>query len=267
MQRDDMGASGQSWWREWVPPVALFVLVVISWHGAVVAFKLPPVLLPGPGRVAEACWRMRLGLLSATGYTACAAISGWLLSFLWGTAIGIVFAHSRWLRTSMYPYAIFLQTVPVVAIAPLVIIWFGRGFASVVLVALILSLFPIITNATAGLLSVHPDQAALFQLYQATRWQTLWKLRMPLAIPSLCTGARTSSGLAIVGAIVGEFFTGTFGSQHGLGYLIHAKQGQMAIDELFAAILCATGLGIAMFAVISSLGDAITARWRGPVAS
>ena len=158
----------------------------------------------------------------------------------------------------------FCQTVPSVALAPLVIIWFGPGFASVVVVAFIISLFPIITNATTGLLDLDRNLVELFAMSSASRRQVLTKLRLPNSIPYLIAGAKISCGLSVIGAIVGEFTAGYGESAYGLGYLIIATSGRLQLDYLFAATLAAMLLGVVFFGAISLVGDWILRRWHAP---
>ncbi|MCP4812646.1 MAG: ABC transporter permease subunit, partial [Planctomycetaceae bacterium] len=141
-----------------------------------------------------------------------------------------------------------------VAIAPLVINWFGNGFQSIVVVTVVISLFPVITSVTVGLTSVDRGLRDLFEMNRASRWQTLLKLRMPHAVPYLVTGARTSSGLAVVGAIVGEFFAGYASDHYGLGYLVLQSSGQLRTDLLFATIISSALLGVMMFALVTWVG-------------
>ena len=177
--------------------------------------------------------------------------------------IGIVFSQSVIVRRSFYPYAILLQTVPSVALAPLVILWFGHGFVSVVVVAFIISLFPIITGSTAGLLAVDRNLLELFAMGNASRLQVLWKLRLPNSIPYLITAAKISCGLSVIGAIVGEFSAG-FGDHFGLGYLITQTSATLATDYLFAAVLAAMLLGVLIFGGVSLLGEWVLRLWHAP---
>ena len=198
---------------------------------------------------------------SATGVTALAATCGFVASLITGTCIACLFSQSRAIRVSCYPYAIFLQTVPIVAIAPLIITWFGSGLKSVTIVAFIISLFPIITNATTGMLSVDHDLLDLFRLHRATRLQTWIKLRFPNAVPHILTGARTSSGLAVIGAIVGEFFAGHGTDHYGLGYLILQTSSQLKTAALFTCVIASTLLGVSIFGTMNLLDTAIKRRW------
>jgi NitT/TauT family transport system permease protein len=179
-----------------------------------------------------------------------------------GVLIAVVFSQSAIVRRSFFPYAIFFQTVPIEAIAPLIVLWSGTGFRSVVLVAFIVSVFPIITNATAGLTSIDPDLLDLFRLHGASRWQTLVKLRFPGAVPSTVTGAKTSSGLAVIGTIVGEFFVGYDPSEHfGLGYLIQESTTQLKVDLVLCAVLLATLLGLIVFGTVNLIGALVLKRY------
>ena len=189
------------------PPLIALVLALLVWHFAVVWLDIPKVLLPSPTQVAVAAWENRWSLLSALGLTAAAALCGFLLSLVAGVLVSMLFSQSRFVRSGLFPYAIFLQTVPIVAIAPLIVIWVGEGFLAVVIIAFIISLFPVITNGTAGMLNVPRERAELFALNHATRWQSLFKLQLPGAMPDLVTGARISSGLSVLGAIVGEYLS------------------------------------------------------------
>ena len=252
----------QRWSHSLIPPIVALMVGILIWHGAIRWFDIPKVLLPAPAQVGEAAWEQRGSLLAALGLTAAAAICGFLASLVVGVVIAMVFSQSKYLRGGLFPYAIFLQTVPIVAIAPLIVIWFGEGFLAVVIIAFIISLFPIITNGTAGMLDVPRERYELFVLNQATRWQTLFKLQLPGALPNLVTGARISSGLSVLGAIVGEYFAGAGADQRGLGYLIFAAKDQFELDTLFAAVFLCTVLGVAMFSAVGLIGQYGLLPWR-----
>ena len=244
------------------PPLLLLAVVLAVWEAAVWAFRVPPFLLPAPHRVAGAVAAHLPDLLAAAGWTAAGAAGGFALSMAVGLGVALLFSQSAALRNSCYPYAIFLQTVPIVAIAPLILIWFGTGFRSVVLVSFIISLFPVITNGTTGLLRVDPALLDLFALHGAGRAQVLFKLRLPNAVPYLVAAARISSGLSVIGAIVGEFFAGYGAQRHGLGYLITLTSGQLKTDYLFACVLACAGLGLAIFSSVGWIGATVLRRWQ-----
>ena len=156
------------------------------------------------------------------------------ISIVAGTSLAFLFSQSAMIRRALFPYAVLLQTVPIIAIAPIVIVSFGRGFFSVALVSSVISLFPIVTNTTTGLLQIDPNLLDLFRLNSASRWQTLWKLRLPSSLPFLLAGIRIACGSAIVGAIVGEFFVGS--GQPGLGAMIQRKSASLDLADLYATV-------------------------------
>jgi NitT/TauT family transport system permease protein len=251
------------WWLRFaLPPITLLTAVLFAWDAAVRVFGLPNYYLPRPHRVWLSAYEHAGELAQATAMTAAAALAGFALSVIIGFAVALLFSQSRVVQRSMYPYAIFLQTVPIVAIAPLVILWFGNGFQSVVIVAFVISVFPIITNATTGLTTVNRTLVELFEMYDASRWQVLWKLRVPSSVTYLVTGAKISCGLAVIGAIVGEHFAGYGTQSFGLGYLIFQAAGLLQTDYQFAAVLCSTLLGIVIFGGVNLIGATILARWQ-----
>jgi NitT/TauT family transport system permease protein len=243
-----------------LPPLLLLAAGLGVWELLVRWYEVPAYLLPPPSSVARAAIRNAEQIASAMRYTMVAAAAGFTISLVLGAAIAMAFAQSAWIRRAGYPYAVFLQTVPIVAIAPVVIATLGQDLRSVVLIAVIISLFPIITNVTAGLLAVDPKLEELFHVLRATRWQRLLKLQIPTAIPYLLTGAKTSSGLAMVGAIVGEFFAGYGQEAYGLGYLIQANSDSLSTNKLFAAVLAAALLGVGIFGLVNLVALSL-GRW------
>lgn len=244
-------------------PVIVFTAAVIAaWQLIVVAFKLPPILLPTPWQVAEAGATYSTELAKGVLVTGTAALLGFLLSVIVGIVVAAMMSQSKVLRLALYPYVILLQTVPIVAIAPLLVIWSGYEFRTVVLVTLIISLFPIINSVTEGLMAIPQDRIDLFRLYGASRTQTLMRLRIPTAIRYLMLGCKTSCGLAVIGAIVAEFFVGNGGANYsGLGTLMTGWQTLGRTAPLMAALFVSTLLGIAMFAMVHILSSTILKRW------
>lgn len=238
-----------------VPPLLMAAIVGIVWHAIVTANKIPPILLPSPLLVLRAMSENSAELLLAARFTASAALCGLTASTIMGTTIAILFSQSELLRRSSYPYAIYLQTAPVVAIAPLLATWIGEGFAAIVVVVFIISLFPIITNSTDGLLSVPEDLHELFRLHHASRWQTLTQLQVPHALPRILTGIKTSSAMVVLGATVGEYFVGSFSTDDtGLGHVIFKTNSLMQIDKLFATTIVCTILSVLIFYFVSAAG-------------
>ena len=185
-----------------------------------------------------------------------------VLAVILGVSIAFVFVQSRFIEVSLFPYAIILQVTPIVAIAPLIIIWVKDTTAALTVCATIMALFPIISNTTLGLRSVNPGLLNLFRLNKATRWQTLRRLRIPSALPYFFGGLRISSGLALIGAVVAEFVAGTGGTGSGLAYQILQAGFQLNIPRLFAALLLITLTGILLFWLMSALSRAMLAGWH-----
>jgi NitT/TauT family transport system permease protein len=161
----------------------------------------------------------------------------------------------------VYPFTVFLQTVPLVAITPLLVLWFQPGFYSVAISAFIVSVFPVIASTLAGMRSVDPALKDLFRIYRATPVARLWKLKLPSALPNIFTGLRIAAGLAVIGAIVGEFGAGTFDAQ-GLGIVILSAKREFKTDLVFAAVLLASLLGLAAFAIVNLFSYLMLRHWH-----
>ena len=230
----------------WFAINSLIVLVglLALWHFAVLGLKVPAYMLPGPWAVGMAVVHRFPALMRSLFMTTEAAALGLISSIVVGVALALVFAQWRGLRRLFFPYTILLQTVPIVAIAPLIIMWAGTGVYSVALIAFIICLAPIIANTTQGLISVDANLIDLFLMHKATRAQVLFKLRLPHALPNLFVGVRISAGIAVIGAIIGELFAGSSRvGEGGLGYSITYASAQLETDYLFALVFAATVLG------------------------
>ncbi|MGD0798533.1 MAG: ABC transporter permease [Acidobacteriaceae bacterium] len=242
---------------------AIFAALLLLWIAIVKLFLIPPYLLPSPAQVAYAAAANLSSLLTSLGITAAAAAGGLLASIVVGVLIALLFAQSRWVRRMFYPYTILLQTVPIVAIAPLILMWIGTGIFSVGLIAFIICLSPIIANTTQGLISVDRNMVDLFTMNNATRGQVLLHLRLPHALPSLFTGIRISSGIAVIGAITGELFAGSARvGVGGLGYAIQYASAQLQTDYLFALVAAATVLGFTFFFTVMFLEWFFLHKWH-----
>jgi len=246
------------------PPVAFLALALVAWEILVRWLEIPPYLVPSPAAVAREACMSRADLVSASLVTLAGAVSGFVASLVFGTLAAVLFAQAAWIRASLFPYAIFLQTVPIVAVAPLIVIWFGPGFHSVVLVSFVLSVFPILSNATTGLVRVDRELLDLFRLHDASRWQILTRLRLPHSVPMIVAGAKVSSGLTVIGAIVGEFFAGYGVRTPGLGYLILQSSGQLRTELLFACVGASTLLGLGVFLATGLVARSVLSRLDEP---
>ena len=247
---------------KWVAPLAVGVLVLVLWHVLVKVFDVPKFLVPGPLVVLQtliADWSLLYGALLVTLKITFGAL---FLAVVVGTAVAFLFVQSRWIEMSLFPYAVLLQVTPIVAIAPLIIIWVEDTTLALIACATIVALFPIISNTTLGLRSVNPGLANLFRMNKASRWQTLTQLRIPSAAPYFFGGLRISSGLALIGAVVAEFVAGTGGAGAGLAYQILQAGYQINIPRLFAALLMITVTGVALFLLMVLLSKLALASWH-----
>lgn len=245
-----------------LPPVLAAVLGLAAWQLAVVVGKPEPYLLPAPTTVARAAVDEAALLLGACATTGAAAVVGFALSGIAGVAIAIGLASSRLVERAFHPYAILLQTVPIVAIAPLLVLWFGVGTRAVIASAFVVSVFPVITNALAGIRSVDPALRDLFRLYGASRLEVLLKLELPAATLAIATGLRIACGLAVIGTIVGEFVAGFAEGRPGLGIVVMSAYRQLRTDLLFAAVGCSALLGLALFSVVTLAAWSFLRRWH-----
>lgn len=231
-------------------PALVAIVLIALWHGAVKAFEIPIYLVPSPGDVLETLVK-DWDLLSGSLYnTLKITFFAFLCAMILGVAVAFLFVQNKRIESAFFPYAVLLQVTPIVAIAPLVIIWVKDPTLSLVICATLVALFPIISNTTLGLRSVNPGLQQLFKMNRATRWQTLIRLRIPSALPYFFGGLRISSGLALIGAVVAEFVAGTGGTSVGLAYQILQSGYQLNIPRMFAALFLITLTGVLLFALM-----------------
>jgi len=231
-----------------VNSIIIFLCLLGVWQMAVMLLHVPSYMLPGPLTVGRVAVERFPSLVQSLLLSAEAAVIGLVCSIVVGVGVSLVFAQWRGFRRLFFPYTILLQTVPIVAIAPLIIMWVGPGLNSVALVTFIICLAPMIVNTTQGLISVDENLIHLFLMHQASGAQILFKLRLPHALPNLFTGIRISAGIAVIGAITGELFAGSSRvGVGGLGYSILYASNQLETDYLFALVAAATVLGFLFF--------------------
>lgn len=246
------------------PPAAVSMLAVGAWY-AISHLVLEPrrrFLLPPPEavvRVGFADPDNRVELFSALALSARVALLGLVIATVVGVATGVLMSQARWLEHSLFPYAVLLQTVPVLAMVPLFGFWFGFGMTSRVLVCVLIAVFPITANTLFGLRSAEPGHHDLFTLHGAGRLTRLGKLQVPAALPALFTGLRVSAGLSVIGAIVGDYFFRQ--GQPGIGRLIDVYQSRLESERMVAAVVLASLFGIAVFALFTWLGRRV-AGWH-----
>jgi NitT/TauT family transport system permease protein len=248
--------------------LALNSLIVLAfllglWQAVVSLNHIQSYILPGPLLVAHAVRDRTSSLLSSLLISTQEAAAGLAASIVIGVTVAMVFAQWSWLRRLLYPYTSLLQTVPIVAIAPLIINWMGAGTLAVTIVTFIICLAPIIANTTQGLISVDENLIHLFVMYKATPSQILFKLRLPNALPNLFTGIRISAGISVIGAITGELFAGsTRVGEGGLGYAILYANSQMETSYLFALVFGSAALGFAFFFTVTFLEWLALHNWH-----
>jgi NitT/TauT family transport system permease protein len=243
-------------------PLAVGILMLIGWEAAVRVNAIPPYILPGPLLVAETLWRDGPSLLGSLWVTFRITMAALIAAIVLGGAIAVLFAQSRLLELSFFPYAVILQVTPIVSIAPLIIIWVNDTFLSLLICAWIVAFFPVVANTTLGLNSADRNLVALFRLYRASRWQVLRHLRLPSALPYFLAGVRISGGLALIGAVVAEFVAGTGGAETGLASRILEAGNRLEMARLFAALLLLSLTGILIFSALSWLSNALLAHWH-----
>lgn len=249
-------------WPGILAPLVVGFLGLALWQALVVFKGIPAYVLPGPWLIAETVvsdWSTLSGSLLVTLKITLAAL---LAAIVVGVALAILFAQSRWMERALFPYAVVLQVTPVVAIAPLIIIWADDVNLSLLICAWIVAFFPILSNTILGLNSADHNLVALFQLYRAGRWQTMRYLRLPAALPYFLGGLKISGGLALIGAVVAEFVAGTGGSASGLAYRILESGFQLRIPRMFAALFLISASGVAIFLVTSWISHLLLRRWH-----
>lgn len=249
-----------------LPPLFTIVIVCVFIEWIVARGWIQSYILPPPSEVWNALkepgtdlWRGSPydQMLGGVASTAMNAVLGFAIAVVLGIALAIALSSNRWIKQAFYPYAVFFQTVPIIAIAPMLVIWLDYGAPTVRAAACIASIFPVIANTYAGLIAVDPALRDLFRLYGAGWFATTFKLRLPSALPNIFTGLRVASGLAVIGAIVGEFIGGG-----GLGAVIESAKPQLRNDKIFAAVVLASLLGLVMVSTINLISWLTLSRWH-----
>jgi NitT/TauT family transport system permease protein len=242
-------------------PATVLVVILLAWEALVILREVPPYILPAPSRVLAtliADWPI-LGVSLAS--TLLTTLQGFALAAAGGVALAVLFHQSRLLEYSLYPYAVILQVTPVVAIAPLLLIYLPQQLA-VLACAWVVAFFPVLANTTLGLNSVDRNLADLFRLYGASRAQVLWDLELPAALPSILAGLRIAGGLALIGAVVAEISAGSAGVGSGLAYRIAESGYRLNIPRMFAALLLLALAGVLIFLLLSLLSHLLLRHWH-----
>ncbi len=249
-------------WPRILAPLVIGVAVLALWEFAVRWNDIPHYVLPGPilvGQTLVADWGTLSGSLWVTLKITFMALAA---AIVVGVTLAVLFSQSKWLEMALLPYAVILQVTPIVAIAPLIIIWANNIDLSLLICAWIVAFFPILSNTILGLNSADHNLVNLFELYGASRWQTMRYLKLPAALPYFLAGLKISGGLALIGAVVAEFVAGTGGSASGLAYRILEAGYQLKIPRVFAALVMISLSGIAIFLATSLISYLLLHRWH-----
>jgi NitT/TauT family transport system permease protein len=255
MTRDQLWAYGL--------PTIVAVAILGIWEASVAAFNVSHLVLPAPSAIAAAAIENSDSLLRAALVTIRVTIMAFVLALFFGVLWAVIFAQSRTVERALFPYAVTLQVTPIVAIAPLILIWVGLDNAerAVLILATIVAFFPILANTTLGLRSADRQLHELFDLYRATRLQRLLRLQFPAALPYLLAGMKIAGGLALIGTVVAEFAAGS-GTSTGLAWRIIEAGNRLQIAKVFAALALLSAIGIAIFALLSLIERQALKRWH-----
>lgn len=244
-------------WRRYADPVFLFVVLAIAWEGIVAVFQIKPYLLPPLSKVLESVWVNKVNLLVQSWVTTQEVLAGFALAVVAGLVLGFVIYASAFLRRTIYPFIVVFQGIPKIALAPLMVIWFGYGDVSKILMAFMFAFFPVVIATMGGLAATPANLVEHFLAIKAPPWMTFRRLYVPSALPSIMDGCKQAMPLAVIGAIVGEFV----GSEHGLGHLILDTTANARTDYLFAALVTISVVAALLYLVIELIAKRIW--WRG----
>jgi NitT/TauT family transport system permease protein len=243
-------------------PIAIGCLALALWEAIVAIYAIPHYILPGPSLVLRSLihdWGTLFPSLLVTLQITFMALG---VATIGGVALAILFTTSKWLELSLFPFAVILQVTPIISIAPLILIYVDNVYMALLICAWIVAFFPILANTTLGLNSADHNLVDLFQLYGASRWQMLWHLRLPSAMPYFLGGLKIAGGLSLIGAIVAEFAAGTAGAGSGLAYRILEAGYRLNIPRMFAAVILISITGIVIFMAFSLLSHLVLRRWH-----
>lgn len=248
--------------QQWLFPALFAIVLLLLWQFLVTSLKIPAFLVPSPLVVAESLVHNFPTLFMSLLYTLKITVISFAVAIVIGSVVAFLLVQNRFIETALFPYIVFLQVTPIVAIAPLIIIWVKDTTMSLVVCATLMAVFPIISNTTQGLRSVSPGLLSYFKLNHASRLQILLRLRIPSALPYFFGALRISSGLSLIGAVVAEFVAGTGGTDTGLAYQILQAGYQLNIPLMFAALLLISLAGFLLFALMSWLTRRVLAAWH-----
>jgi NitT/TauT family transport system permease protein len=242
-------------------PLAILVGGIVVWEALVRVLAVPEYILPAPTAIAQTLAADGAVLFGSLGVTLLTTLQGFVAALIGGFALALAFDTSPRLRDALLPYTVMLQVTPVIAVAPLLLIYLPQQ-AAVVVCAFIVAFFPVLSNTMLGLASTDRNLIGLFRLYRASRWQILWRLRLPSALPFILGGIRIAGGLSLIGAVVAEIAAGSAGAGSGLAYRIAESGYRLNIPRMFAALLLLSLAGVVIYTLLSAASHALLRRWH-----
>jgi len=248
--------------QRWAAPLVVALVLLLGWEAVVRIYELPVYLLPGPLVIAKTLWANLGSLMASWWFTVKITLAALALAVLGGVLLAALFTLSRWIELGLWPIAVVLQVTPIVAIAPLILIFVDSTTAALLLCAWLVAFFPILSNTVMGLRSSDPGLRDLFRLYRASRWQLLRHLLLPSALPYFMAGLRVAGGLALIGAVVAEFTAGAAGRETGLASRILEASFRTEIPKMFAALVLVSLTGIAIHLLTLGLSRWLLGRWH-----
>ena len=246
----------------WVMPIVAISLAIVAWEWAVWFYEIPHYLIPAPSLIAETLVKDGPSLMVSAWFTVKLTFMSLALAIIGGVLLGALFALSRPVEMSLFPFAVILQVTPVVAIAPLILIYVDSTFAALLICAWIVAFFPILSGTVMGLRSADHNLRDLFTLYRATPWQRLRYLLTPSALPYFMSALKVAGGLSLIGAVVAEFVAGAAGQNTGLASRIIESSFRSEIPRMFAALVLVSALGIVIFLMTSWLSRRVLGHWH-----
>jgi NitT/TauT family transport system permease protein len=244
------------------PPLVVAVVVIALWQSLITLFGVPTYLVPAPLDVIAEIPGSVGGLVEPTLVTMGEAYGGFLLAAAVGFAVAFVMARWNVAERGLYPYMVLLQTIPIIAVAPILVVWIGAGPTTNTVIAAMIAVFPITANTLTGLKSTDRNLVQLFAMAGATRRYEMVVLRIPYALPYALTGLRIAAGSSVIGAIVGEFVAGIGGGQGGLGYVITSTAQQLMMPRLFLAVVAASAVSLLLFGLVRLVEVLALRRWH-----
>jgi NitT/TauT family transport system permease protein len=260
---EEESSTGRRAIGDWALPALGGAVFLAGWEAAVTLLSVPKFILPAPSLILETLVKDHASLLDALGFTAAITLSAFCMAMLSGITLGVLLTQNRTVERTFWPYAVMMQVTPVIAIAPIVVIWVGldRVWLALLILAWLVAFFPILSNTAAGMKSVDHGLRNVFDLCGASRWKRFRYLQLPGALPYILAGARISSGLSVIGAVVAEFVAGS-GSATGLAWVIVESGSLLNVPRMFAALFMLSAFGITIWLVMSTVQAALLRRWH-----